>query len=178
MRRQGLNNNPTLGALDVTATDDTLQASFVRPPAGPSPTRSPSPATPRPNMPPVASFTSSCTDLTCSFDASASADPDGTIASYAWDFGDGTTGTGVTTNHTYATAGSNTVGLTVTDNGGQTGSISRNVNLTAPPVTTYVSDQFSRTVTNGFGSARPAGPGASTGHHPVSVLAVEPEVSG
>src|SRR5262249_15525380 len=41
------------------------------------------------NAAPTASFIVSCTGLSCSFDASASIDPDGTIAGYAWDFGDG-----------------------------------------------------------------------------------------
>ncbi len=43
---------------------------------------------------PTASFTSSCTDLTCTFDASASTAPGSTITSYDWDFGDGTQGSG------------------------------------------------------------------------------------
>lgn len=50
------------------------------------------------------------------FDGSASNDPDGSIASYAWDFGDGNTGTGVAPSHTYAAAGTYTVSLVVTDN--------------------------------------------------------------
>ena len=49
---------------------------------------------PPPNTPPAAAFTSTATGLKAAFDASASTDPDGTIASYAWDFGDGATGTG------------------------------------------------------------------------------------
>ncbi|KAF5433260.1 PKD repeat-containing protein, partial [Candidatus Methanophagaceae archaeon] len=55
-----------------------------------------------------------------SFDGSGSSDPDGTIDSYAWDFGDGNTGTGVNPTHTYAQEGTYTVTLTVTDNDGAT----------------------------------------------------------
>ena len=53
---------------------------------------------------------------TVNFDGSASCAPAGrTIAAYAWDFGDGTTGSGVEVTHTYATPGVYTVELTVTD---------------------------------------------------------------
>ena len=45
-------------------------------------------------------------------------DPDGTIASYAWTWGDTTAGTGKTATHTYPTAGSYQVSLTVTDDRG------------------------------------------------------------
>ncbi|MEQ1860005.1 MAG: PKD domain-containing protein [Chthoniobacteraceae bacterium] len=55
-----------------------------------------------------------------SFDGSASSDPDGTIASYAWNFGDGATGTGATPAHGYTNAGTFNVTLTVTDNSGAT----------------------------------------------------------
>jgi PKD repeat protein len=51
----------------------------------------------------------------------ANATDDGTIASYAWDFGDGTTGTGAAPQHTYNDHDPHTVGLTVTDNCGATG---------------------------------------------------------
>lgn len=55
---------------------------------------------------------------TITFDPSASYDPDGTLVSYAWDFGDGTTSTRITATHSYATEGSYTVTLQVTDNDG------------------------------------------------------------
>lgn len=45
------------------------------------------------NKPPTAAFTATCYGASCQFNGSASSDPDGTISSYAWDFGDGTTGT-------------------------------------------------------------------------------------
>jgi subtilisin family serine protease len=48
------------------------------------------------NLPPVATFSSSCTNLSCTFNGSASSDTGGTIASYAWTFGDGGTSSGVT----------------------------------------------------------------------------------
>jgi PKD repeat protein len=53
------------------------------------------------------------------------------VTGYAWDFGDGVTGSGQTTSHTYATAGSYPVTLTVTDSTGHTGSQTRQ--LTVPP---------------------------------------------
>jgi PKD repeat protein len=51
---------------------------------------------------------------------SESYDPDGTIAKWSWDFGDGKTGSGKIVNHSYAKNGSFIVSLTVTDNGGST----------------------------------------------------------
>lgn len=85
----------------------------------PAPEGTPSPP-PTPNVAPTAAFTKSCTNLTCSFNASGSTDPDGTIVLYAWTFGDGSTGSGVTPSHCYATAGTYTVILTVTDDDGAT----------------------------------------------------------
>jgi len=49
------------------------------------------------------------------FDGTGSSDPDGDPLTYAWDFGDGGTGTGATPNHTYADAGIYDVCLTVND---------------------------------------------------------------
>ena len=70
------------------------------------------------NFSPAATFTPTCALMTCSFDASGSVDPDGTIESYDWDFGDGTSGTGAAVAHTYTSQGTKTVTLTITDNRG------------------------------------------------------------
>ena len=83
------------------------------------------------NAAPVAVFTSALTGLTANFDGTGSTD-DGTIASYAWDFGDGTTGSGATVSHTYARAGSYQVSLIVTDNGGEQGGISKPLAVIQP----------------------------------------------
>src|SRR6185295_17048190 len=77
-------------------------------------------------------FTSSCTQLTCNF-TSTSSDPDGTIASYAWTFGDGATATTQNPSHTYLAGGTFTVTLTVTDNQSAAGSVSHPATVTAPP---------------------------------------------
>jgi len=77
---------------------------------------------------PVASFTHTETGLVTSVNGTASSDTDGTIASYDWDWGDGSThGTAATATHTYTAAGTYYVTLTVTDNTGLKGSITNSV---------------------------------------------------
>ena len=70
------------------------------------------------NVAPFVLFSATVDNLEVSFDTSASSDPDGTIVSYEWDFGDGTTGTGPTPSHSYATDGVYAVTLTLTDEDG------------------------------------------------------------
>ena len=65
--------------------------------------------------------------LTVVFDASGSYDPDGTIASYEWEFGDGGVGSGAATSHTYTAAGVHSVRLTVRDNNGTSKSATCNI---------------------------------------------------
>jgi chitodextrinase len=81
-------------------------------------------AEPAPNQTPVASFAPSATSgtppMAVTFNGAGSYDPDGTIVSYNWDFGDFTTGSGAGVGHTFTSAGTFPVTLTVTDNrGGQ-----------------------------------------------------------
>ena len=105
------------------------------------------------NAAPTAAFTSSVTGLAAALDASTSTDADGTVASYAWTFGDGTSGTGKTASHTYAAAGTYQVALTVTDDKGATGTVMKSVVVAQAPVTALAQDDFARTSTGGWGSA-------------------------
>jgi PKD repeat protein len=62
------------------------------------------------------------TPLAVTVSGEASSDADGTIASYAWTFGDGTSASGARASHSYATVGEYEVKLTVTDDKGVTSS--------------------------------------------------------
>ncbi len=77
----------------------------------------------------LTSITSGDLPLVVDFDASGSMDPDGTITTVNWDFGDGSFGTGFNPQHTYTRAGTFTAKVTVTDNEG--GQDSSSVNITA-----------------------------------------------
>jgi len=87
------------------------------------------------NAPPSASFTANCGGLTCTF-ADGSSDSDGSITGWAWDFGDESSSSAQNPSHTYQAAGTYTVTLTVTDNGGARGSTSKPVTVsgTASPI--------------------------------------------
>ena len=108
------------GALPVLSIDDLK----IGPDAGPPV-----------NTPPTASFTSQSEYRKAFFDGGAStdSDEDGAVAGYSWNFGDGTTGTGVNPQHTYAAGGTYNVTLTVTDNGGVTGSLMQPIVVQDPP---------------------------------------------
>lgn len=93
-----------------------------------------------PNQGPTADFTATPTNgtapLNVNFDAAASNDSDGTIISYAWDYGDGQTGTGKTTSHSYSAPASYTAVLTVTDDDNATATKSQVIMASAPATTT------------------------------------------
>jgi PKD repeat protein len=105
-----------------------------------------------PNAAPHAVFTSTKNELVLSVDGSDSTDSDGTVDSYAWEFGDGGTGTGKTATHTYPGAGTYTVKLTVTDDDGSKNSLSKDIVITGPPAP-FAVDAFNRTTTGGWGNA-------------------------
>ncbi len=67
--------------------------------------------------------------LTMRFDATSADDMDGTLQTYHWTFGDGTTATGVTVEHTYPAPGSYTITLAVTDNEGATATNTQPLNV-------------------------------------------------
>ncbi|WP_170981522.1 PKD domain-containing protein [Nocardioides dongxiaopingii] len=115
------------------------------------------------NALPTASFTSAATDLALHLDASGSLDPDGAIASYAWTYGDGASGTGAQADHAYAAAGTYPVTLVVTDTRGGTATTTAEVTVRAP-AQPFALDAFGRTTTGGWGSADVGGLWARTGN--------------
>jgi PKD repeat protein len=97
-----------------------------------------------PNGTPVASFTyspsSPITRMDVTFDASLSSDSDGKIVSYVWNFGDGSSDDGMVVKHDFKVMGTYTVTLTVTDDRGQSASLSKEVSVlaTTAPTAAFV----------------------------------------
>jgi len=105
-----------------------------------------------PNIPPVATFIHSpvspinAGQTSVAFNAAGSSDSDGSIVSYAWNFGDGTaeqTGSGPTVAHVFPVVGrclevTYAVLLTVVDDRGGRGSASQTVTVINPPAPTSV----------------------------------------
>lgn len=95
------------------------------------------------NQPPVANAGADRTVMVnqnVSFSSTGSSDPDGSIVSYVWNFGDGSSASGATASKTYAAAGSYTVTLTVTDNAGATASDTATVTV-QPASSSLFADQ-------------------------------------
>ncbi len=82
------------------------------------------------NQPPTASFNYTTSDLTATF-TDMSTDLDGTIASWSWEFGDGSTSTDQSPSHIYAADNTYTVSLTVTDNQGASDVTSESVTVSS-----------------------------------------------
>ncbi|UCF09845.1 MAG: PKD domain-containing protein [Candidatus Bipolaricaulota bacterium] len=105
-----------------------------------------------PNQPPLAVFTATPetgpAPLAVSFNAADSTDPDGSISTYTWSFGDGQSGVGVSGMHVYANPGTYSAVLTVIDNGGDMATASKTITVTAPENAPPVAD-ISATPTSG-----------------------------
>ncbi|HEY8718478.1 PKD domain-containing protein [Pengzhenrongella sp.] len=115
-----------------------------------------------PNQPPVASFFATTWGMSASVNAAASTDPDGTVASYAWDFGDGATAVGSSASHVYAAPGAYPIKLTVTDNAGATGTTTQTATFDPAAAGFLAADTFARTLADGFGTADLGGPWTAT----------------
>ncbi|GAB4070821.1 hypothetical protein GCM10028777_37230 [Angustibacter speluncae] len=157
----GVGASPSYGVLDLDLQPTSLTARFV------AATGTYSDAftitAPTGNQPPQAVVAApSCAGLQCTFSSAGSTDPDGTIASYDWTFGDGGTGTGPSPTRTYAAPGTYQVGLTVTDDDGAQHTATREVVVTSGAAA-FASDAFQRTVATGWGSADVGGPWVTTG---------------
>jgi PKD repeat protein len=115
------------------------------------------------DQPPTAAFTARTDALQVTVDGSGSTDPEGSIATYRWDWGDGTPqGSGATASHTYASAGTRTVTLTVTDRSGGSGVATRSVTVASaanrPPVASFTAAVAGSTVAvDGSASTDPDG---------------------
>ncbi|MCA9566145.1 MAG: PKD domain-containing protein, partial [Myxococcales bacterium] len=88
------------------------------------------------NQPPSAMFGVVCIELTCNF-TDGSTDADGTIVSWAWNFGDLATSSDQSPSHTYAEGGDFTVTLTVTDDSGATDEATETASPNDVPVASF-----------------------------------------
>ena len=102
-----------------------------------------------------ASTTNGTAPLAINFSSTGSSDPDGSISSYRWTFGDGSSSTAANPSKTYTSAGTYSVVLTVTDNAGATASSSLSISVTSNPNAAVDVKEYalSRSTTNAGTSA-------------------------
>lgn len=99
------------------------------------------------NQSPIANFTYRCDELFCIFDGRQSSDSDGQILSYNWDYGDDNTNTGIGSAHSFTSAGTYNVTLTVTDDDNLSNSVILPVEVTdtqASPISLSASTRVRR----------------------------------
>jgi PKD repeat protein len=151
----------SFSAVPVGGAAPTVPSTPTTPTTPTTPSTPTTPTAPA-NTAPTAAFAVTTAALTVSVDGAGSTDADGTVAGYAWEFGDTSTGTGATASHSYTAAGTYTVALTVTDDDGATARTQQTVTVTAPaapvpPATVLAVDGFGRSVTGGLGTADTGG---------------------
>ena len=150
---------------------------------------------PAPNQAPTAAFAVSpdrgSAPLIVSLDATTSSDADGTVSHWNWNFGDGETDEGETVVHTFRTAGTFEVVLTVRDDDGATATSRANIVVEPPPgtftlrgeiraqsgsvVDSDTNDRFNGTTpNNGFDSAQPVPNPATVGGYVAEADAGDP----
>ncbi len=119
------------------------------------------------NAAPAAAFSAECSQLECTFE-NGSTDEDGTLAAYAWDFGDGETGAGEDAAHAYAAPGGQfTVTLRVTDDDGAAATAVRQVSVSvanAAPLAEFAVSCVNLTCSFTDGSTDPDAGGAVASH--------------
>ncbi len=135
------------------------------------------------NTAPVADITASTVSgqapLSVSFDASGSTDADGDTLTYNWNFGDGTSATGVTASNTFSTKGTYEVNLTVSDgNGGEgtaviTITVTDEIIIIDPPVGNEYVDRFIEMRNKFYDPANGYFSADGSPHHSVETLIVE-----
>ena len=94
--------------------------------------------------------------------ATNATDPDGTAVTVGWTFGDGSSASGASARRAYATRGTKTITMTLTDGNGETASVEHSVRINAPPVAAFTWTPSIRRSTRGS---------ASTGHRPPTLRA-------
>jgi PKD repeat protein len=116
------------------------------------------------NAAPTATFTATCTVLTCVMNSAGTVDPEGTAVRYSWNWGDGTAvSTTANPSHTYATPGSYTITLSAMDGWNKVGTTTRDVAMTEPVGNLAPNVTFTATCTalnclvNSAGTADPEG---------------------
>jgi PKD repeat protein len=85
------------------------------------------------NRTPIAAIDAATTGLTVEVDGSGSHDPDGSIVSWMWTWGDGSHSSGPTSSHTYQSAGSYPITLHIVDNAGAGSHLKKVVTVSAQP---------------------------------------------
>ena len=157
--RTATNANPTHGLLDVSVTERSISAEFVRA-AGGTFEDSFTIRGKAGGRDGEASFTEDCAGLGCAFDASTPLPAQGN-RTYTWDFGNGETATGVRPTVTYDAPGDYEISLTVKDKAGSE-TVSKQVSVGEGAASTF-SDPFERTTETGWGDAEEGGAWTDSG---------------